>query len=195
MIQVTIAEQEALAAFQGRLQLFPEKMPVANAGQGILVGLQHQHILPLPELVRHAVEGLGELAHIGDALAVVPLGHLLGLPGQVVQVGMDIFQIFAQEILTRWRLYGKVAPGQCPGIFLHLFHCLLQILQAQAQVMHGRGKLRHVRCLGRLRIEDIPKIIKQQPRALVPVHHFVSTSMQNRQTRSPVAQQLISTAE
>ena len=36
----------------------------------------------------HSIEGFGELSHEVDTLAVIAAGHLLGLPGEMVQTGM-----------------------------------------------------------------------------------------------------------
>ena len=55
-------------------------------------------ILPLdlcegfPQLLRHAVERLREVSHEIDTLAQVALGDLLGLPGQVAKIGVEILE-------------------------------------------------------------------------------------------------------
>ena len=41
---------------------------------------------PLFELGGHCVERLGKLAQIGNGLGIIALGHLLGLPGQMVRL-------------------------------------------------------------------------------------------------------------
>lgn len=50
------------------------------------LGFLLQGIFPLFELGGHCVERLGELAQIGNGLGIIALGHLLGLPGQMVRL-------------------------------------------------------------------------------------------------------------
>ena len=47
-------------------------------------GLAAQRFLALTQLGRHAVKGFGKFAQIRNGLRIIALGHLLGLPGEVV---------------------------------------------------------------------------------------------------------------
>ena len=54
----------------------------------------------LAQLRNHGVERLGALAHAGDRLRIVAACDLLGLPGQVIKVRVDIFQVLAEKVLA-----------------------------------------------------------------------------------------------
>lgn len=54
----------------------------------------------LAQLRNHGVERLGKLTHVGDRLRIVAACDLLGLPGQVIKVRVDIFQVLAEKVLA-----------------------------------------------------------------------------------------------
>ena len=82
---------------------FGQERPL-HAGGSIQVSLhaliRTEEILVLPldlregflQLVRHAVECLGEVSHEIDVLAQVAPGDLLGLPGQVAKIRVEILE-------------------------------------------------------------------------------------------------------
>ena len=77
-----VQEQQIIALRHLRVLLLPA---------GFLLHL----LLPLPQLVNHGVEGIGKFPQEGNVLGVVPLCHLLCLPGQVLEVSADVLQILA----------------------------------------------------------------------------------------------------
>jgi len=58
-----------------------------------------QGFLSLLQLPGHGIKRLGKLSQKGYRLRIIPLGYLLGLPGQMIQIGMHVLQILTQEII------------------------------------------------------------------------------------------------
>ncbi len=55
-----------------------------------------------PQRGNHGIERVRKLSQKIDVLVEIPLGYLLGLPSQMVQVGMQLFEGRNQEIARRW---------------------------------------------------------------------------------------------
>ena len=77
----------------------------------LLLGNKLQGLFSFPELLRHGIKSLREFSQIRNGLRIISLGYLLGLPGQMIQVRMDIFEIFTQKILSGGLKAGKVSFG------------------------------------------------------------------------------------
>ena len=84
-----------------------------EAVAGLQLGVQFQQLLPgVLELLGHTVEGGGEIAHEIDFLLQIPGRHLLRLPGQVPQIGVQGLQ----------GLDHRHPAGHRPGVQLALRH-------------------------------------------------------------------------
>ena len=95
-----------------------------HAGGGVQVSLhaliraEEILVLPLdlregfPQLVCHAVERRGEVSHEIDALAQVAPGDLLGLPGQMAKIRVEILERLKDVRLAGGDIEIEVAARQ-----------------------------------------------------------------------------------
>ena len=77
----------------------------------LLLGNKLQGLFSFPELLCHGIKSFRKFPQIRNCLGIIPLGYLLGLPGQMIQVRMDIFEIFAEKIFSGWLKAGKISFG------------------------------------------------------------------------------------
>ena len=77
----------------------------------LLLGNKLQGLFSFPELLCHGIKSFRKFPQIRNCLGIISLGYLLGLPGQMIQVRMDIFQIFAEEIFSGRLKTGKISFG------------------------------------------------------------------------------------
>lgn len=122
--------------------------------------LLFQIVFPLPQLGGHGVEGLGEFAQIAHILAVVALRHLLCLPRQMVEIGVDVLQVLAKRVVPGGRKGRKIPPREGGGAAFQLLHGFFEELQSPPQlpvrlVQRLQLKLRHPGI-----VEDAPQIFK-----------------------------------
>ena len=100
--------------------------------------------LPFQQLLGHGVKRLGKLAQMGHVLRIIPLCHLLGLPGKVLEVGVEIFQPVVEAAAALREGLGQAALGQLGGIGHQLLRQALEGAQGLAQLPAGLAKTAHV---------------------------------------------------
>ena len=95
-------------------------------------------------------------------LRVIPARHLLCLPGQMIQVGMEIFQINAQEIVPGRISPGQIAPGKVFRIREHFLHRLLQECKPLPKLLIRLVQLLDIKRMDLLIIQNTSQVFKQQ---------------------------------
>ena len=174
MVEVTVTEDQLRVSFQQVIRVLFKIIPVTDLGQRVkmrfqlqrvgvilfLLSLLSQHGLALLELSGHGVERFRELAQIGDVLGIITLRDLLCLPCQMVQVGVDVFQVLAQGIATGRVAVGEVAGGKSRRIGFHLLNGLVEVLQTHPELLVGLVQRADVQRLCFGVVEDAAEIFK-----------------------------------
>ena len=131
------------------------------------LGLRLQLGFPHLQLLRHGVERIGELPQEGHPLGVIPLAHLTGLPGDMLEVGVEIFQVAVQTAAALREIQSQVALGQLGGVVGQILGQGLELPHGLSQLPAGLVQLFDVQP-GLLRgLQNVPQVLCQLTAALV----------------------------